>query len=282
MIDDGATPPRPAPHEVTTRVPECSIDGRPASDATICRGCVDQLVGVLRTVPALVDELEVTLSRQARVGTRNGPRGSETPLPFHLRASVDLETLRDGLRLWAGAVAERRGVALDAPATAGGYAAWLVRWSGEVAQHPDAAELHGDVLSMAEAARRTVDLPPTLHFVGPCDECGADLYCGAGASTVACRTEACERTYDVAARRAWLLEAAVDQLRTAAELSRELPWIGGVVIDRKLINQWAVRGKIEKFLPHPRDPMARPRFRLGEVLELARATAVERAAKVAG
>ena len=274
--------PRPAPHEVTTRVPDCSIDGRPSNDATICPGCLDQLKAVLRTVPALVDELEVTLSRQARVGTRNGRRGSETPLPFHLRASVDLETLRDGLRLWAGAVAERRGVVLDSPATATGYAAWLVRWSGEVAQHPDAAELHGDVLSMAEAARRTVDLPPTLHFVGPCDECGADLYCGAGASTVTCRTEGCGQAYDVAARRAWLLEAAVDQLRTAAELSRELPWIGGVVIDRKLINQWAVRDRITKYLPHPRDPYGRTRFRLGEVLELARATAVERAAKVAG
>lgn len=249
---------------------DCAIDGRPAPDATICRGCLDQLVGILRTVPALVDDLEVTLSRQARVGTRNGPRSSETPLPFHLSASVDLETLRDGLGMWAGVVATRRGVSLDAPASAVGYAAWLVRWSGEVAQHPDAAELHGDVLAMAEAGRRTVDLPAALHFVGPCDNCEADLYCSAGAAGVACRTEACGATYDVAARRAWLLEAAVDQLRTAAELSRELPWIGGVVIDRKLINQWAVRGKVTKFLPHPRDPYGRTRFRLGEVIDLAR------------
>jgi hypothetical protein len=83
--------------------------------------------------------------------------------------------------------------------------------------------------------------------------------------------------YEVEARRIWLLEAAVDQLRTAAELSRELPWIGGVTIDRKLINQWAVRDRITKFLPHPRDPHGRTRFRLGEVLDLARQTAMERA-----
>jgi hypothetical protein len=86
----------------------------------------------------------------------------------------------------------------------------------------------------------------------------------------------------VAERRTWLLEHAVDQLRTAAELSRELPWIGGVTIDRKLINQWAVRGRITKFLPHPRDPHGRARFRLGEVLERARETVMERSARVAG
>lgn len=257
-------------------MPDCSIDGRPAPDAGICRGCLDQLVGILRTVPALVDDLEVTLSRQARVGTRNGPRASETPLPFHLRASVDLETLRDGLGMWAGVVATRRGVSLDAPASAVGYAAWLVRWSGEVAQHPDAAELHGDVLAMAEAARRTVDLPPTLHYCGPCDECGEDLYVGQMAKVVTCRTEGCKFSADVVERRAWLLEAAVDQLRTAAELSRELPWIGGVVITRNAISQWAVRGKITKYLPHPRDPYGRARFRVGEIIEVARQSASEK------
>jgi hypothetical protein len=161
-------------------------------------------------------------------------------------------------------------------------AAWLLRWAGEVAQHPDAAELHGDVLAMTEAARRTIDLPPQRHFVGPCEDCGEDLYCGPAAKVVACRTPDCGAEYPVEERRIWLLEAAVDQLRTAAELSRELPWIGGVTIDRKLINQWAVRGRITKFLPHPRDPHGRVRFRLGEVLERARETVMERATKVAG
>lgn len=262
-------------------MPECPVDGRPTNDTTICRGCLDQLLAALRSVPALVEDLEVTLSRQARVGTRNGPRGSETPLPFHSRASVDLETLRDGLGMWARSVAERRGL-VAAPWSAAETSRWMLLWPNDLATHPDAGELHGDVLAMVEAARRTVDLPPSLHFVGPCDECGEDLYCSAGSSTVSCRTAECGATYDVAARRAWLLEAAVDQLRTAAELSRELPWIGGVVIDRKLINQWATRGRVTKYGPHPRDPYGRTRFRLGEVLELARETAVERAAKVAG
>jgi hypothetical protein len=112
-----------------------------------------------------------------------------------------------------------------------------------VAQHPDAAELHGDVLAMTEAARRTIDLPPQKHFVGPCDDCGEDLYCGPSAKVVACRTEGCEFSAEVESRRIWLLEAAVDQLRTAAELSRELPWIGGVTIDRTARVRLGWRGR---------------------------------------
>jgi hypothetical protein len=248
----------------------------------ICRGCLDALKAELRSVAWLVEQLGVTLTRQARVGQRNGPRSAETPLPFHLRASVDLETLRDGLGMWALAVAEQRGILLESAPTPAAFASWLLRHPNDVAQHPDAAELHGDVLAMTEAARRTIDLPPQKHFVGPCDDCGEDLYCGPAAKVVACRTEGCEFSAEVESRRIWLLEAAVDQLRTAAELSRELPWIGGVTIDRKLINQWAVRGRITKFLPHPRDPHARARFRLGEVLERARETVMERSAQVAG
>jgi hypothetical protein len=263
-------------------VSECSIDGRPADSAFLCRGCLDALKAELRSVAWLVEQLGVTLTRQARVGQRNGPRSAETPLPFHLRASVDLETLRDGLGMWALAVAEQRGILLESDPTPAAFASWLLRHPNDVAQHPDAAELHGDVLAMTEAARRTIDLPPQKHFVGPCDDCGEDLYCGPAAKVVACRTEGCEFSAEVESRRIWLLEAAVDQLRTAAELSRELPWIGGVTIDRKLINQWAVRGRITKFLPHPRDPHGRARFRLGEVLERARETVMERSARVAG
>lgn len=265
-------------------MPECPVDGREVQDTVLCRGCVDSLKAELRAVPWLVEQLDLTLTRQARVGSRNGPRSTERPLPFHPRASVDLETLRDGLSMWAAAVAERRQVAVDAVGAVA-LAGWLLRWAGEVAQHPDAGELHGDVLAMTEAARRTIDLPAERKYVGPCDDCGEDLYCGVLAKVVTCRTEGCEFTSPVEERRTWLLEAAVDQLRTAAELSRELPWIGGVTIDRKLINSWSSRGRIVAYLPHPRDPYGRTRFRLGEVLTLARETAMERAdraARVAG
>jgi hypothetical protein len=263
-------------------VPDCAVDGRPTDSANLCHGCLDALKAELRSVAWLVEQLGITLTRQARIGARNGPRGSETPLAFHLRASVDLETLRDGLGMWARAVADNR--AVDAPE--GDPAAWLLRHGNDIAQHPDAAELHGDVLAMTKAARATIDLPPQRHFVGPCEDCGEDLYCSTLAKVVTCQTPECGFSADVTERRIWLLEQAVDQLRTAAELSRELPWIAGVTIDRKLINQWASRGvgglKLTPFLPHPRDPRGHTRYRLGEVIEFARRQASEVAARAVG
>lgn len=261
---------------------DCHVDQRPTDGSNLCHGCLDELKSELRSVAWLVEQLGITLTRQARVGQRNGPRGAETPLPFHLRASVDLETLRDGLGMWARAVAESRGIpgvieCFDAEAVS----LWLLRHSNDIAQHPDVAELHGDILAMTHAAQRTIDLPPQRHFVGPCDECGADLYCGPQARDVACATPECDAVYPVAERRIWLLEQAVDQLRTAAELSRELPWIGGVTISRKMINQWAVRGHVTKYLPHPRDPRGYPRFRVGEIIDRARRHAGELAEQVA-
>jgi hypothetical protein len=272
-------------------VSDCQVCTRPAPDAQLCRSCVDQLAVELRAVPWLVDQLTITLTRQARVSDRNGGRSSENPLPFHLAASIDLETLRDGLAAWAGAVAEQRGIQVDAARDPRELARWLRRWIGELAQHPDASELHGDILAMTHAARRTIDRAPDLRFVGPCDGhrastpptepsgCGEDLYVGVNAREAVCRTDGCGAVYGIQDRRTWLREQAEDQLRTARQLAYELPWIAGVVINVKTIGMWAARGKITRYLPHPNDEDQASRFRVGEVIDHAQKMAEEEAAR---
>lgn len=273
---------------------DCAACSRPAPDATICPGCADQAAVHLRLVPWLVEQLTITLTRQSRMGERNGPRGAETAVPFDHRASVDLETLAAGLARWAGAIAAHRGITVDVPVrqvtlcdgaaasvaippTAVDLSRWLLRWNGAAAQHPDAGEYVDDLTAMVRAAERTVDRAPDLRYVGPCDDCGQDLYVGAYAPTVTCGTPGCDAVYPTEERRAWLREQAEDQLRTAAQLSRELPWIAGVTINRKLINLWSSRGRITAYLPHPDNPTA-PRFRVGEVIDRAQANVTERLA----
>jgi len=280
-------------------VSECKACSRPCIDAQLCRSCADQLTADLRALtgnapPALLPkkageqrtiatsrgllaELEDTLTRQARVGHRNGPRSSEQPLAFHLGASVDLESIRDTLAMWAGAIAQRRGVTVDAELDAAQLAHWLIRWAGEAAQHPDAGEMLGDVRSLVTAARRTIDLAPELRYVGPCDGCHQALYAGMHATTVTCGTEDCGLEYPIEKRRAWLLEQAVDQLRTARQLAYELPWIAGVTINAKTIGMWAARGKLTRYLPHPKDTRHATRFRVGEVIDTARGMAKQQA-----
>ncbi|MGE4164235.1 MAG: hypothetical protein AB7G23_21135 [Vicinamibacterales bacterium] len=276
-------------------MPDCVIDQRP-TDSALCHSCLDQLRTELRAVRWLTAQLTITLTRQAVGGDRNGPRSAERPLPFHPAASVDLESLRDGLAYWCRDIAQRRHVTLDTPHTPDGYARWLLRWPSELAGHPDAAELHGDILALTRAARRTIDRHPDLRYLGPCDACGADLYVPPHATHATCRgerttldqhgnvvdTTPCEAVYEVEPRRIWLLEQAVDQLRTARQLSAELPWIAGVQVSAKLISMWALRDKITTYLPHPHDQDRASRFRVGEVIDVAREMAVKRQAKATG
>jgi hypothetical protein len=260
----------------------CTVCTRPCSGAWLCRSCTDQLVTELRQVPGLVRELTITLTRQARVGGRNGPRSSERPLVFHWGASVDLESLRDGLAMWCSTIAEQRGIQVDADRTPTDLARWLTRWVGEAAQHPDAAELHGDVLALTRAARKTIDLAPQLRYVGPCDGhrasvqpaahngCQLDLYVWPSATVAICATEGCGAEYLLEHRRGWLLEQAYDRLLTAAEMSRAIrELVPGQEITPNRISQWAARGRLTKYLPHPRDPHHRVRFRVQDVIEAA-------------
>ena len=259
---------------------ECTACSRPAPDATICRSCTDATATHLRQIPWLYQQLEITLTRQTRIGDRHGARSRETPLMYDPRASVDLETMRTDLALWAREVADHRGVIIDEPVTPHGLSRWLLRWNGAAAQHPQAADYADQIAAMVRAATRTIDRAPDMRCLGPCDidGCEAWLYVGMYSPIVTCPNPECGAEYRVEERRAWLLEQSVDQLRTAAQLSRELPWIAGITIDRKRINQWNSRGRLTRYLPGPDDPRS-PRFRVGEVIDLARGEATERAAR---
>lgn len=267
-------------------MPACQSCTRDTADLHLCPGCLDQLRAELRDVRWLVEQLTLTLTRQTAVGDRHGGRSAERPLPYHHHASVDLESLRDGLAAWCRDLAARRGVTLDTDHTPDGYARWLLRWPSEITIHPDAGELHSDVLALTRAARRTIDRHPDLRYLGPCDRCGHDLYVPVHARRTVCRGDAdgepCDAEYAVEDRRVWLLEQAVDQLRTARQLSAELPWVSGIAVSAKLISMWAHRGKLTVYGPHPRDERQAARYRVGEVVDVARAMAVDKQAKATG
>jgi hypothetical protein len=272
----------------------CVIDGRP-TDLRLCSGCLDGLKAELRAIPDLVAQLDITLTRQARIGERNGPRSTETPLPYHAGASVDLETIRDTLLMWCRAVAEQRGLVspyswLDSVE----LSKWLLRYPTEAAQLEDAAELFENIHSMTKAARRTIDLAPDRRFLGPCDSCGEDLFIwvtpGRLPEKVHCANEDCDFSTSVQERRAYLLEAAYDRLLTAAEMSRAIrELVPGQTrpVSANTISQWASRGlsttggrqTLTKYRHHPKDPSCqcvppdpcrRPRFRVEEVIQFAR------------
>lgn len=181
----------------------------PVTDTTVCRNCVDALMSALRGVPALVAELETTITRQTCLGGGNSRRGraDTAPLPVDLRAAEAAHRLRAELvscvrHLWAQGAPRRwacRDCGLpqgqhgpharwcdplvvwrtvippvDCEDTVEGMAGWLSRRPNWVAMDEIGGDLVDALLSVINAGWRAVDRPPNDRvYAGPCDGKGA-------------------------------------------------------------------------------------------------------------
>lgn len=256
--------------------------GKPSPDAYLCLICTRALLADLLRVPWLVDQLTTTLSRQDRVPAAAGA-GPEAgiPLPLRLPAVQAESTLRHTLQPWVRTVAEQRGLAADVRDTVVGLAGWLATHIDGVRQTDEAAALFEEVRYAIDQAVRVIDQPPQLFYAGPCDGCGADLYCGTDdhgrprAAFITCRT--CGDRYDTAKRRAWLLNAAEDRLATATEIAQAIPALYGRQINVNTIRSWINRGRLlprawlHDGLVHAQRQAGtdRPLCRIGDVIDLA-------------
>jgi hypothetical protein len=168
--------------------------------------------------------------------------------------------------VWAIHVAARRDI--DPPAHDAQQAADLLnRYTGEIQDDPRAGDLADEIGYAVVIAQRAVDKPLQHAYVGPCDECGADLYTHPRAREVTCGNNPCEATYDVAERRAWLLGKAEDQLLTATEMSRALPGLVQQPLTAATVRGWARHGRITAHPPLPKRPND-PVYRVGDAINL--------------
>ncbi|GGM65083.1 hypothetical protein GCM10012275_39540 [Longimycelium tulufanense] len=268
-------------------VPSC---GNPATGA-VCRLCLGRLAGDLAEVADLVVELEATIARQVRTGQRVGSRPADVGLPYNSGAAEVARDLRNVLSTWVRDLWETYGPRrpmptdgtkpdgtrgaelepLDLDNTLRAMAAWLRRHPSWVEQHPAGGDLVDEITDAIERARRAVDLPPARVYCGPCPECGTDLYARPNRATVRCRE--CDMRHDVEALRSVLLDAARSTLATAAEIARALPRLLGRELSPNTVRTWARNGRLAK---RGTDSQGRPRYRVGEVIDLALATPVRR------
>lgn len=243
--------------------------GQPTPEnAYLCNTCFNNLWIALGDVPALVTELDVSLSKQRRweYDTGSSSRSSEEALPFNLAAARSLRELRDQLQQLA-----RRCVAADVPSkdyryrhpgsTCKELSTWLMWRIDGIAGQPWAP----DALTLVKAVQHAVhviDRPPERTFAGPCDQCGHDLYARKGKPTVHCHD--CGLEYNLADRREWLLKQVDDQLATASEIARALTSME-LPITAERIRQWKHRDRIEV---KAHDRLDRPLYRVGDVVDL--------------
>jgi hypothetical protein len=246
-----------------TGCPACS---RPTADHALCPTCTLQLARDLAQVPELAEELETTRTKQDRIGNpSDGRGGGHVPLGYRPTAAEVGAVLHDTLAVWARELAAATGAPLYAvPAEHPVMlAAWLAE-NCEAARHLALAGQLADEVSYAvRVTRRAIDRPLDRVYVGPCDDCSADLYALPHHERLACRE--CAAEYLVSARRAWLLDSLREHLATAAEIAAGMGELYGQTVNRKTINVWHHRGRL---VEHASTRTGWPLFRIGDVLDL--------------
>ncbi|GIH91965.1 hypothetical protein ACFFMN_33845 [Planobispora siamensis] len=269
----------------------------------VCGACEARLIRDLAAAPDLADELDVTLTRQARTGA-SGARADADELDLHTGLAVRRAPLP-----WVEAAAEARDIlksalvgwwrelegdgigpycgACEHPScewvhlgrtpddSIAGIAAWLARHVARLVAHPAAEEAVDELAVAVATARHAIDRAADRIYAGPCDACGLDLYARPGAATVAC---ACvdatgrRRVYDVAARRGWMLDQVSEMIGNAswvASVSTAL----GYVVSPSTVRTWGGRGRLtirghSAPLNAGADP--HPLYRVGDVIERVR------------
>lgn len=266
---------------------ECAC-GKPTRDnAVLCDDCTETLDRALGDVAGVVEEIEVTMTRQRSAPIVSGAPSATTGLPWHEKAAVALRDLHNLLVLWVR-LCDEEGVGTgpsDLPADKpAALAAWLLHRVPGLARHDAAVEALDEITNaVAECERIIFWKRRSRDYLGVCgqrvededgvtllDSCTGDVYADDGAAVGVC--DDCGQGVTVAIRKAELNRHIDDRLCTASELARLAVILG---LDaprdsvRKKIHYWhrhkriAQRGIITESVKG--EPVEVPTFRYGEV-----------------
>lgn len=220
----------------------CVVCTQPSPNAYLCSMCGSDLSRDLKDAVDLAGELETTICRQDRIGGGNeGRRSAERPLPWKEPASEASYILVNVLTTWARDLAETRQITLDVVGIAG-VAQWLHDRVDWLRQHQAAEELFGEILDAVRQARRAVDRPAVLPYVGRCLECQAHMYARMDKPSVTCKE--CSHVHDTEKLREALFDAIAAKNLTLSELSRYLPSWLGKPLPIATLKSWVHRRKL--------------------------------------
>lgn len=238
----------------------CPIDGQPLTNqAVICGVCEEALARSLGDLDALLEDLDIALSRQSRKRpARGNHERDDKPLPYDIGASRAASELKAVLVGWARLVSEEREAPLTCSDTSQSISSWLLHHTRWLAHHDAAADAYSEIVGAVNNIRRTIDIAPDTRFIGPCYaeldgvECTETLYGIEGADTVKCRT--CGTVWNARDRTLEALAHADRIAQDATTLSRSFS-LKGIALDTERIKNWAKRGHlIPAGLSHRRYP----------------------------
>lgn len=239
----------------------CAIDLAPATVGNMCTACCERLVQDVRSVPGLLDDVEVTLLKQSRqVAPGAGGHGAEQPLVLNTAAMEAADALRAALhRLAVLAVGPSGWVSSDSCCQV---------WAVEERVHVVArAEDIGRAALALERAVRTawavIDRAPDRKVVGKCGTCAAVLVSSRQAGMVRCRY--CGREHDLEELAEVRVRALAELVLDAAGVAVALGTAVGSRVPAATVRSWTRRGQLVAVAQDP------PRYRVVDALELWRA-----------
>jgi hypothetical protein len=145
---------------------------------------------------------------------------------------------------------------------------WLLRNFTALMRLPDVGEFADALFNAWSRAVRVIDRPPDKVFAGLCNtssdgvNCAESLYGLPGGEGVKC--VACGAEHNLKDRRAWMLEHVEDELAYSGLLAGLITSLG-IPIASATIRKYAQKGKI---VPVDFDTRNRPRYRVGDVLDV--------------
>lgn len=240
----------------------CPVCAKETAEAGYCcSACLGRIRQRLRSVPALVRELDQQLLGLRRGG--QGGRSAETPMVFLPAVATARDELRSVLVGWCRDLHESHGWwwpdADSLIAMAGCLSGYDWR------RHPAVDEFDDELGYAVRNARHAIDLPPDRVYLGTCsDTCEVEVWAPRGHLTVAC--PGCGGVHDVAARQEWLTMAVNDRLATATVIAQGLAGAAGVVVAESTLRSWVHRGRL---LARGHDQLGRALYRVGDCVDLA-------------
>lgn len=262
--------------------------GRPSPDTYLCPRCADHLEKLLAELPALLRDLEVTISRQANAGrpeqTQRGKPGTTVLYDPGDHASRLADEARMGLSTWVRHLCEQRGYPQPYLMTARSMAVWLTSHVSAIAADEAAGDCYARMQELRHAISRAIDNLAKV-LAGQCTATikaldlavhGADLAVGYlerpcdailrtrhGDRMIRC--DECGTEYD--AVEVWVanLERAREQHLTAEDCARLITRARLGHVTEPQIRKLTSRGKLFSYRD---DEVGRPLYLLGELLDL--------------
>lgn len=256
---------------------ECLVDGcgRPVSDADVCTDCARRLDRALGSTRWVLAQLDLVITRQTAKQPHVGGASAEQPLPYSPHASELRWVLENTVSTWARVVAEEKPAPWPDVSSVGLLAAWLTGHVEWLRHHPAAHEAVEEVTSVVRRCLRAIDVAPARLYAGPCsidtpdEPCGHDLYADPKSAVVTC--PACGKRYDVAERKAWLMETARDHLASANEASALCYKLLGDLVTTAMIRGYVHRGKLAPHGKRVEGSREVALYRIGDVIDVASA-----------